>query len=153
MSLNTCSFSLLILESPLLRLMNGSSRCSGRFEVFHNEQWGTVCDKTWDLQDAAVVCRDLGCGMVVSAPGSAYFGQGSDRIWLDDVNCTGTEAAFSECRVRLWGEKNCHHGEDAGVVCTGNPHGCHPLWHLEVCHTKRDAGDPGSPSECGDLEG
>ncbi|XP_014458569.1 deleted in malignant brain tumors 1 protein [Alligator mississippiensis] len=105
-------------ESPLLRLMNGSSRCSGRFEVFHNEQWGTVCDKTWDLQDAAVVCRDLGCGMVVSAPGSAYFGQGSDRIWLDDVNCTGTEAAFSECRVRLWGEKNCHHGEDAGVVCT-----------------------------------
>jgi len=92
--------------------------------VFHEQQWGTVCDHDWDTAEASVVCRQLGCGAALSAPGSAHFGQGRDRIWLDDVNCTGNEAAFSECRAQSWGSHNCKHGEDAGVVCSGNPSLC-----------------------------
>ncbi|XP_044844667.1 deleted in malignant brain tumors 1 protein-like [Mauremys mutica] len=106
-----------ISEVAQLRLVNGPSRCAGRVEVLHNQQWGTVCDDSWDLQDARVVCRQLGCGTALSAPGGARFGQGSDRIWLDDVHCTGTEAALTECRARPWGDNNCNHGEDASVVC------------------------------------
>ncbi|NXD88391.1 DMBT1 protein, partial [Halcyon senegalensis] len=101
-----------------LRLENGDSRCAGRVEVFHHHQWGTVCDNGWGLAEAAVVCRQLGCGTAVSAPGSAHFGQGSGRIWLDNVNCTGTEAALSECPARLWGSNSCDHRKDAGVVCS-----------------------------------
>ncbi|XP_034648428.1 deleted in malignant brain tumors 1 protein-like isoform X13 [Trachemys scripta elegans] len=108
-----------ISEVAQIRLANGPSRCAGRVEVLHNQQWGTVCDDGWDLQDAGVVCRQLGCGTALSAPGGARFGRGSDRIWLDDVNCTGTEAALSDCRARPWGVNNCTHGEDAGVVCSG----------------------------------
>ncbi|NXA19602.1 DMBT1 protein, partial [Ibidorhyncha struthersii] len=104
----------------LLRLVNGSSSCLGRVEVFHDQKWGTVCDDTWDLHDAAVVCRHLGCGTALSAPGSAHFGQGSDPIWLDDIHCRGTESAFTECELGNWGEHNCGHSEDAGVVCSGN---------------------------------
>jgi len=110
-------------EHRLVRLMNGSNNCIGRVEVFHDQKWGTVCDDTWDLQDAAVVCRELGCGMAMSAPGSAHFGQGSDPIWQDNVHCIGTESTLEECTLNNWGEHNCGHSEDAGVVCTGNTMG------------------------------
>ncbi|XP_068779564.1 deleted in malignant brain tumors 1 protein-like isoform X3 [Struthio camelus] len=106
-------------EAPTIRLVNGSSRCVGRVEVLHAQRWGTVCDDDWKLVYADVVCRQLGCGAAVSALGSAAFGPGADPIWLDDVKCTGREAALSECRTKEWGEHNCDHGEDAGVVCTG----------------------------------
>lgn len=79
-----------------------------------------MCDDHWDLKDAGVVCRQLGCGVVLSASRAGHFRAGSGRIWLDDVNCTGTEVALSYCRTKGWGKNNCHHGEDAGVVCSGN---------------------------------
>ncbi|KFV06174.1 Deleted in malignant brain tumors 1 protein, partial [Pterocles gutturalis] len=114
-------------NSEALRLVNGLHRCAGRVEVFHSQQWGTICDDGWDLKDAAVVCRQLGCGVAVSAPSSSVFGQGSGPIWLDGVSCLGTEATLAECPVKPWGHHACNHVEDAGVVCSGNARHVIPL--------------------------
>ncbi len=102
-----------------IRLVNGNNDCSGRVEILYNGQWGTVCDDSWDMNDAAVVCRQLGCGTAVSAQTSAHFGAGSGQIWLDDVTCSGHESSLTQCSHPSFVTHDCSHFEDAGVVCLG----------------------------------
>ena len=117
-----------------VRLADGSGRCDGRVEVKHQNQWGTVCRVSWDEKDAAVVCKQLGCGSVISAVQNEGFVLGSGRIWMDDVGCQGTESALSDCTHSLFGERYCTHSQDAGVTCTGEvlatPDLCGQTWGI-----------------------
>ncbi|XP_059208166.1 scavenger receptor cysteine-rich domain-containing group B protein [Centropristis striata] len=106
------------LQDGVVRLMNGQNSCQGRVEIYYQGVWGTVCDDDWTLNNARVVCQQIGCGSAISAHSNSYFGYGTGQIFLDNVNCFGTEPDLSKCRTLEWGKHNCGHHEDAGVTCS-----------------------------------
>ncbi|XP_065434821.1 scavenger receptor cysteine-rich type 1 protein M130-like isoform X3 [Chrysemys picta bellii] len=114
-----CPNSTSCTDQEKLRVVGGEDGCSGRVEVWYRGSWGTVCDDSWDMADANVVCKQLGCGSAVSAPGEAAFGEGSGPIWVEMLNCRGTESSLWDCCSKPWGESNCDHKEDAAVNCSG----------------------------------
>ena len=87
-------------------------------EILYSGNWGTVCDDIWNMNNARVVCRQLGYSDAVSALSYAHFGAGSGQIWLDNVNCAGSEDSIENCPHNGWGSHNCGHHEDASVVCS-----------------------------------
>uniref|UniRef100_A0A3P9CX36 SRCR domain-containing protein n=1 Tax=Maylandia zebra TaxID=106582 RepID=A0A3P9CX36_9CICH len=111
-----------ICSGPIRLAGPGSTRCSGRVEVYHSKSWGTVCDDGWDLNDAEVVCRQINCGSALQAPRSAHFGAGTGQIWLDHVTCSGNENSLAECQHSGFGSNRCEHGQDAAVICSGEIH-------------------------------
>ena len=104
-------------DSSTIRLVGGTSQYEGRVEVYRNRQWQTVCDDSWDINEAQVVCRQLGYGSAVSALSRAYFGQGSGAQWEVYWHCSGSESSLQSCRTS---SAICSHSEDASVRCSGS---------------------------------
>lgn len=44
-------------------------------------------------------------------------GAGTGTIWLDDVNCIGTETGIDQCVHNPWGVHNCGHEQDVSISC------------------------------------
>ena len=119
-----------------VRLVDGRNRFHGRVEVCALDVFGTVCADSWDDRDAQVVCRQLGypckyIGTSVfqysynillvgwSIGRSVKSGSQFQPIYLDDVNCIGTEISLLNCSHNGIGQHDCNHLEDAGVLCSG----------------------------------
>nr|XP_033792452.1 antigen WC1.1-like isoform X3 [Geotrypetes seraphini] len=106
-----------------VKLVDGASSCAGRVEVKFNNTWGTVCDYNWGIEDATVVCRELGCGSAVEAVHGAHFKAGSGPVWLKTVFCSGNETQISQCGSVMSEHYPCDHSRDAGVICSGEEQG------------------------------
>ena len=116
LSVFTCSHS----DSSTIRLVGGTTQYEGRVEVYRNGQWQTVCDDSWGISEAQVVCRQLGYGSAVSALSRAYFGRGSGAQWEVNWYCSGSESSLQSCRTS---SSSCGHSEDASVRCSAGSSG------------------------------
>ena len=111
-----CNF-IVGVNNGQVRLVDGNTAQDGRVEIWYNSQWNTVCDDFWDINDANVVCQQLGYRGAVTAHQRAHFGQGAGQILLDNLQCTGREASLLECSHNGINQHNCAHHEDASVTC------------------------------------
>ena len=106
-------------QEGAVRLVNerdGVSVC-GRVEIFHDGQWGTVCDDRWNTADGHVVCKQLGYLRAERIFYTAHFGRGTGPIWMDSVQCEEGASSLANCSHGGWGVHDCVHSEDAGVCC------------------------------------
>ena len=83
-----------------VRLVDGPTIYEGRVEVQHNGAWDTVCDYEWDLNDAQVVCHQLGFGNAVAAIRNSSYGQGISQDWVAYLDCVGNEETIESCSYK-----------------------------------------------------
>ncbi|XP_032396244.1 scavenger receptor cysteine-rich type 1 protein M130 [Etheostoma spectabile] len=107
-----------IICSDSVRLVNGTSLCSGRLEVKPTQStqtWSSVCEENFDLQDAEVVCRELGCGAPSVLQGALY-GDMETPVWTKEFQCRGHESALLDCDSS--DRNTCSSGKAAGLTCS-----------------------------------
>ncbi|CAH1785790.1 unnamed protein product [Owenia fusiformis] len=94
--------------------LSGDDGNYGRVEIYLNGTWGRVCNDEWDIEDARVVCKQLGFDQKHSyvpynrgTPGRnhAQYGKGRGAYVMSKVECTGSEIHLSECKHQIQGEK------------------------------------------------
>ena len=104
-----------------IHLSGGRTPFEGRVVVYQGGSWGNICDRNWDLNDAKVVCNQLGFGNAIRATRGGVFSPGSGTLMMSNVGCVGHETAISFCTHNGWRNVgSCTHANDAGVVCSGN---------------------------------
>ena len=100
-----------------LQLCDSSSvtATSGRVEVSVDGEWDTVCDNNWNLDDATVVCQQLG----YNGAWTAYYQPGEGLVKVEEPQCTGREPTLLDCWTaqRNGGNSLCSHGRDVAVEC------------------------------------
>ncbi len=102
-----------------VRLAGGNDASLGRVEVLFGGTWGRVANQNWDLQDATVVCRQLGYKRALATLTCSQL-RGLGVIWVDNFQCKGNESWISDCANNGWGSGAYYlwNNDDASVVCS-----------------------------------
>ena len=108
--------------SGALRLAQGGGVYGGsygRLQVYHDGQWGLVCEGNFGREEAQVACRQLGFADGEEGYGGA--GSGGLPFWLKGVQCQGTESRLVNCSHRGLQEHSCGSFDITGVECSRTP--------------------------------
>ncbi|KAH3713799.1 hypothetical protein DPMN_073600 [Dreissena polymorpha] len=104
-------------EKPLtvedIRLANGTYDEEGRVEIKVFDEWGTICDDSFGLEEATVICRMLGYGFATGFNTSVHPGKGP--IFVDNLDCGENFSHINDCEYTTM--HNCSHSEDVAVTC------------------------------------
>ncbi|XP_041377389.1 deleted in malignant brain tumors 1 protein-like [Gigantopelta aegis] len=112
-------YSVLCQKDGDVRLTGGHSPWTGKLEIYHAHRWGDVCDDDFGVEEATIVCRQL--GFLTNEPKFHCCRPGNEKIWLDDLACVGTESSLALCSNPGWGVENCGDSESVSVTCLVDP--------------------------------
>ncbi|XP_068807609.1 deleted in malignant brain tumors 1 protein isoform X2 [Struthio camelus] len=105
---------LVIADELLLRLTDGPNSCAGNVEIFYFGAWMKVCGHLWDMRDAQVVCKQLGCGQPLGVTG--YFPSNGWSLYvMTAMRCQGSEDYLWACPYEH--SSSCY-DRDASVICS-----------------------------------
>ncbi|KAI1890452.1 hypothetical protein AGOR_G00153850 [Albula goreensis] len=106
-----------IAEEAPVRLVSRfqGSHCAGRLEMLVQSDWAPVCRGTSDTAVGRVVCRELGCGILLSAGYARASTTQQVRNSVGKVECSGEEAKLQECSIAL---QRCPTRELKEIVCS-----------------------------------
>lgn len=96
-----------------LKVINGTDRCSGRVEVFHNGRWGKVCTNNWSIKETMMVCKELGCGAPKKSQDGFNFGDSALPGFIS--RCSTSVSILGQCAF----EEHMGTCDGASVACTG----------------------------------
>ncbi|TNN49649.1 Scavenger receptor cysteine-rich type 1 protein M130 [Liparis tanakae] len=102
-------------SSESVRLVNGTSLCSGQLKVKSDQSWSSVYEDDFDQQDAEVVCRELGCGAPSVLQGALY-GDSESPMWTKEFHCEGHEAVLLDCDSFARNTRSS--GKAVGLTCS-----------------------------------
>ena len=109
---------LISLSSESVRLVNGTSLCSGTLEVKSNQSWLSVYEGDFDQQDAEVVCRELGC-QAPSFLWGVLSGEVNNPMRTKEFQCKGNESVLLECESSDSTRNISSPGKTVGLTCSG----------------------------------
>ena len=112
-----------------LRLLSASEDDrTGKLEIAHESEWGSVCSKGFTHSSAHIACKSMGMhsGARLGPPTNTssspcqehqLCGDADQTIWLDSVHCKGSESQLSACSRSSWGKAKCTHSDDVMIMC------------------------------------
>ncbi|XP_044176594.1 hemicentin-2-like [Acropora millepora] len=71
---------------------------AGRVEVFYQGKWGKICRNEWDINDAKVVCRELGFQSALAEFTGMDIKDDTIPVAMSNVACTGQEPFLASCK-------------------------------------------------------
>ena len=103
-----------------MSLVGGKSPAEGNVFISDEPLCHYYGYRTWDWDEAAVVCRDLGYNHVKQITGDSYFGEVPDWYMYSTryLSCNGKEDTIADCNSYSDYKHPCTKTTGAGVICS-----------------------------------
>ncbi|XP_067384291.1 scavenger receptor cysteine-rich type 1 protein M130 [Channa argus] len=89
-------------DKDILILKNGSNPCEGYIQIYHDNKWGYVGDKFWNMSTEKVVCRSIHCGEPLPGSKEDAMRTIDSTVWLNELKCNGNESQLWNCEHPGW---------------------------------------------------
>ena len=74
-------------------------------------------DRNWEINRKRIVVFSIVVDRLIGRSLGNRYGRGTGQIWLDNLQCTGSETYIFNCRHNGWAQHDCEHKEDVSIAC------------------------------------